>query len=155
MSRHLFLDKADPASWKAISALGEEVARTVAAAGISKRCMELVNLRVSQINGCAYCLDLHTKRALKAGETSRRLGVLAAWRETDPGDGLFDATEHAALAVAEAATRLPLSEESHADLAAARGVLGDQAFAAVEWLALAMNAFNRISILSGHPVRPE
>lgn len=92
MSR-LYLDKSNPAIWKSISAVSEQVARDAAAAGISKRCMELVNIRVSQINGCAYCLDLRTDRALKAGETAQRLGVLPAWRETCPEDGLFDAVD--------------------------------------------------------------
>lgn len=58
------------------------------------------------------------------------------------------------LAVAEAATRMPLSEESKADLAGAAAVLGEQAFAAAEWVAVTINAFNRVSILSEHPVRP-
>ncbi|WP_416442541.1 hypothetical protein AB3K78_09045 [Leucobacter sp. HNU] len=57
------------------------------------------------------------------------------------------------LAVAEAATRLPLSEDAQADLAGARNVLGDEAFVAAEWVAATINAFNRVSILSQHPVR--
>ncbi len=59
------------------------------------------------------------------------------------------------LAIAEAATRMPLSEDGgEADLAAARSVLGDEIFAAAEWVALTINMFNRVSILSDHPVRP-
>lgn len=60
----------------------------------------------------------------------------------------------AVLAIAEAATILPLSEEADADLYGARNVLGDETFAAAEWVAIAINAFNRVSILSQHPVRP-
>lgn len=75
----LYLDKSNPAIWKSISAVSEQVARDAAAAGISKRCMELVNIRVSQINGCAYCLDLRTDRAegWRNGPAPRRPARLA------------------------------------------------------------------------------
>jgi alkylhydroperoxidase family enzyme len=80
----------------------------------------------------------------------QKLDLLPAWRETD----LYDEREVAVLAVTEAATRLPLTEDSAADLAGARNVLGDDAFVATEWVAAAINTFNRVSILSHHPVRP-
>lgn len=63
---------------------------------------ELVALRVSQINGCAACVDMHTKEAVHAGETHRRLHLVAVWRETD----VFDDAERAALELAEQATRI-------------------------------------------------
>ena len=75
---------------------------------------------------------------------------MPVWRET----GLFDERERAVLAVAEAATVLPLTDEAEADLLGARSVLGEEAFVAAEWVAATINAFNRISILSRHPVRP-
>jgi len=64
--------------------------------------LELVYLRVSQINGCAFCLDMHSQAARKAGVSQRKLDVLAAWREA----GLFDAREQAALGLAEAVVQL-------------------------------------------------
>ncbi|MFJ5228359.1 carboxymuconolactone decarboxylase family protein [Kitasatospora sp. NPDC088391] len=128
----------------------EAVRVAAAEAGIERRLVELINLRVSQLNGCAYCLDVHTKAALKEGETVQRLGVLAAWRET----GLYDERERAALALAEATTHPADATAQEAAYARARTVLGDEQISAVIWVAIAINAFNRVSILSKHPVRP-
>ena len=69
--------------------------------GLEHSLLELVKTRVSQINGCAYCLDMHTKDARAAGETSRRIDVLAAWREAP---ALYTAAERAALDLTEAVT---------------------------------------------------
>ncbi|MDA8207223.1 MAG: carboxymuconolactone decarboxylase family protein [Thermaerobacter sp.] len=70
--------------------------------GLSPRLLELVKIRVSQINGCAYCLDMHTKDARAAGEREQRLYALSAWRETS----FFTPEERAALEWTEALTRL-------------------------------------------------
>lgn len=147
--RHVFLDKAQPASYKAAAALAQEVGDAAEAAGISRALVELVNLRVSQLNGCAFCLDLHHQRAIEAGESERRLAVLPAWQETD----LFTEQEQAALELAESITRLPAPDERLYVEDMARAVLGDQAYSALAWVAITMNAFNRISITSHHPVR--
>ncbi len=77
--------------------------------GIDRKILELLKLRVSQLNGCAYCLDMHYKELKQQGETDLRLSMLAAWEECP----LFDAEEKAALAYAEALTSIdhrPLSE---------------------------------------------
>ncbi|HWJ67695.1 MAG TPA: carboxymuconolactone decarboxylase family protein [Nocardioides sp.] len=147
--RHVFLDKAHPASYKAAADLALEVGAAAEAAGLGRILVELVNLRVSQINGCAYCLDLHRRRALEAGESERRIAVLDAWSETS----LFTEQEQAALQLAESITRLPEPVERIYVEDMARAVLGDAAYAAVAWVAITMNAFNRISITSHHPVR--
>lgn len=149
ISDPLFLDKANPELWKSIGAFAQKLSESAQAAGISTRLSELVNLRVSQINGCSYCLDLHIRQALEAGETMQRISLLGVWEDTD----LFDETEKAALTIAEAATELPCYEERVAALASARMVLGEQQFSVIQWLAISMNAFNRISILSRHPIR--
>jgi AhpD family alkylhydroperoxidase len=145
-----YLDKADPKSWKALNGFGLKVKAAAEAAGLDRRLLELVSVRISQINGCAYCLDMHTKLAVEAGETEQRLAVLPAWREA----GIFSEMEQAALVVAEAATELPDEETRIADLDGARTLLTDGQFSALQWLAIAMNAYNRVSILSRHPVRP-
>lgn len=145
-----YLDKAAPEAWKAASAFSETVARAAAERGLTDVETEYIKVRASQLNGCAFCLDLHAREARAAGIPQQRLDVLPAWRES----ALYGEREKAVLAVAEAATRMPLDEDSIADLAAARGVLGDETFAAAEWVALTINMFNRISILSDHPVRP-
>jgi AhpD family alkylhydroperoxidase len=133
-----------------MSAVAGEVAATAQAAGLDPLLVELVNVRVSQLNGCGYCLDLHVRRALKNGETPQRLTVLPAWPDVD----LFSPTEQAALALAEAVTTLPDHHTRERACAGAREQLTDDQFSAISWLAITMNAFNRISIISGHPVRP-
>ncbi|WP_243697043.1 carboxymuconolactone decarboxylase family protein [Labedella endophytica] len=139
-----------PEAWQAAVAFATAVAAEAERHGLTAQESELIKLRASQLDGCAFCLDLHSRKARDAGVSQQKLDLLPAWRETD----LFDDREQAVLAVAEAATALPLSEESAADLFGARTVLGDETFVAAEWIAATINAFNRISILSGHPVRP-
>jgi AhpD family alkylhydroperoxidase len=151
MSDAFYLDKSDPASWKALNGLALKVREATEAAGLQRSLVELLNVRISQINSCAYCLDMHARLALEAGETAQRLAVVSAWRDTE----LFSDLEQAALAVVEAATELPLDEEQLAELAGARHVLTSKQYSAIQWAAIAMNAFNRVSILSHHPVRRE
>lgn len=147
--RDVFLDKAQPASYQAAAALALEVGSAAEAAGLDRRFVELLNIRVSQINGCAFCLDLHRRRAVEAGESERRLVVLDAWAETS----LFSEQERAALQLVESITRLPEPDERRYAEDEARAVLGEAAYSAVAWVAITMNAFNRISITSHHPVR--
>lgn len=145
-----YLDKTMPEAWQAVTTFSTAVREATLRRGLTTLESELVKVRVSQLNGCAFCLDLHSREARDAGLPQQKLDLLPAWRETD----VFDEREKAVLAVAEASTVLPLSEESAADLYGARSVLGDEVFVAAEWIAVAINAFNRVSILSGHPVRP-
>ncbi|WP_238707104.1 carboxymuconolactone decarboxylase family protein [Microbacterium lushaniae] len=118
--------------------------------GVSAQESELIKVRASQLNGCSFCLDLHSREARQAGMPQQKLDVLPAWRES----GIFSERERAVLAIAEATTQLPLSEGSGDELSGALAVLGESTFVAAEWVAIAINAFNRISVLSGHPVRP-
>lgn len=145
-----FVDKVMPEAWKAAVALSSAIREGAAQRGVSPQESELVKVRASQINGCGFCLDLHSREARQAGIPQQKLDMLPAWREST----LFDERERAVLAVVAAATQLPLSEESVADLSGALSVLGEETFVAVEWVAIAINTFNRISILSEHPVRP-
>ncbi|MGP9607842.1 carboxymuconolactone decarboxylase family protein [Glutamicibacter sp. AOP33-2CA-4] len=150
VSDPLFLDKTNPELWNSMGKFSNQLAKTYRAAGISDRTAELISLRVSQINGCAYCLDMHTRKALEAGERMQRIVLLSTWDECG---GQFDELECAALAIAEAATDLPCPEERIAAVASARLLLTDEQVAAIQWIAISMNAFNRISILSRHPVK--
>ncbi|MER6141511.1 carboxymuconolactone decarboxylase family protein [Streptomyces sparsogenes] len=148
--KRVFVDKQSPQAYGAMVQTAEAVRAAAADAGLDRILVELVNLRVSQINGCAYCLHLHTKAALRAGETPQRLGVLPAWRDTE----LFTPRERAALALAEATTSPADTAAQEAAYAVARPVLTDDEISAVIWVAITMNAFNRVSIMSKHPVRP-
>lgn len=145
-----FLDKAMPEAWRAAKAYVEEIRTAAVARGLSEQEIEIVNVRCSQLNGCASCLDLHSRKARQAGIPAQKLDVLPAWRETS----LYTDRETAVLAVAEAGTLLPLTDDRRADLEVAQSILGTDAFAAAEWVVVTINAFNRISILSEHPVRP-
>ncbi len=148
-ARRVFLDKQDPVLFRALNGLGLKVKEAAEAAGIGAELSELIKVRVSQLNGCAYCLDVHTEEALAAGVAPRRLSVLPAWRDTD----LFSEQERAGLAVAESTTLLPPSEVLDEEHSKARKVLSDAEFSAVNWIAITIGAFNRISIISRHPVR--
>lgn len=145
-----YLDKTNPEIYAEMVATARATGAAAEAAGLDPRLVELVNLRVSQLNGCAFCLDLHAKRAVKQGETAQRLAVLPTWREA----AVYSEMERAALEVAEAVTLLPDPEERLVREARAREILSDVEYAAVTWLAIAMNAFNRVSIISRHPVTP-
>ncbi|MEV0993104.1 carboxymuconolactone decarboxylase family protein [Streptomyces sp. NPDC049949] len=145
----IYVDKQSPAAYQALVRTADAVRTTAAEAGLDRNLVELVNLRVSQLNGCAFCLDVHTRAALRAGESTRRLGVLAAWRDTE----LFTARECAALALAEATTHPADALAQERAYARAREVLDDDEISAVIWVAITINAFNRVSILSKHPVR--
>ncbi|WP_329329706.1 carboxymuconolactone decarboxylase family protein [Streptomyces mirabilis] len=149
-TQRIFIDKQSPKAYHALVQTSEAVRATAADAGLDRTVVELINLRVSQINGCAYCLNVHTRAALRAGETAQRLGVLAAWRDTE----LFTPAERAALALAEATTE-PTDAAQETAWAGARDVLTDDQISAVIWVAIAINAFNRVSIMSKHPVRTE
>ncbi|KLI99386.1 carboxymuconolactone decarboxylase family protein [Streptomyces albidoflavus] len=145
----VFVDKRSPQAYRALVKTSGAVGVEAAEAGLDRTLIELVNLRVSQINGCAYCLKVHTEAALRGGESTLRLGVLAAWRDTE----VFTARERAALALAEATTApadTRAREEAHA---AAAGVFTEAETSAVIWVAITINAFNRVSVMSGHPVK--
>ncbi len=97
------------------------------AAGLDRLLVEPINIRVPQLSACAYCLSLRTRAALRAGETVQRLGVLSAWRDTEP----FSSRERAALALAEATTHPADAGARSSAYAEARGVLSDDEISAV------------------------
>jgi AhpD family alkylhydroperoxidase len=122
--------------------------RAVQAAGVPAATQELVNIRASQINGCAVCLDMHTKDAAAAGETSVRVHLVAAWREAT----VFTEAERAALELAEHGTRLAdgagVPDEVWAN--AAKHYDEEQLVALVAQIAL-INTFNRLNVLTRQP----
>ncbi|CAL9300254.1 carboxymuconolactone decarboxylase family protein [Streptomyces olindensis] len=127
------------------AAMGSLHAAAVSAAQDAKvepELLELVRIRASQINGCAFCLDLHTKDARRAGETEQRLHTLNAWRETP----FFTARERAALALTEAVTLVHDGRVPDAVYAEAAEVFDGTQLAALIWAATVINAYNRIAI---------
>nr|WP_278261475.1 N-acetyltransferase [Nocardia sp. AG03] len=148
MSQRVWIDKQHPAIYKAMSATAAEIRAAAAAAGIDRRLVELINLRVSQINGCPYCLDVHEHAGLGAGLSAQEIAVLPAWRR----GGTYSDTDRAALGLAEAVTTLPEEERTDREYAIAREHWSEEQISVIIWIAVAIGAFNRVSILSAHPV---
>ncbi|NEA21765.1 carboxymuconolactone decarboxylase family protein [Actinomadura bangladeshensis] len=142
------IDKQHPSAYKALIALSGEVQEAATAAGLDPLLIELLKIRTSQINGCAFCLRMHTRDALKKGENPDRIAVLPAWEET----GYFSDTDRAALQLAEAVTRVSEGHVSDQDYDAAAAVLSPDQVSAVIWLTTVMNAFNRVAISSRYTV---
>jgi AhpD family alkylhydroperoxidase len=116
---------------------------------LPKAIQELVELRASQINGCGFCVDMHTKEAAAAGETAVRLNLVAAWREAT----VFTEAERAALALAEEGTRLAdahhgVSDETWAQV---RKHYDDDQIAALVTVVAMINAANRLNVIVRNP----
>lgn len=126
-------------------------ALTRAGAGIDLRTAELVKVRVSQINRCGYCVDLHARKAMEeAAEDPRRLAALPAWREVP----YFDARERAALALAEAMTIPPLGPVAAGVVDAAKAHFAGDDLTALMSVIVGINAWNRVMIAEGAEVPP-
>jgi AhpD family alkylhydroperoxidase len=138
MSQRIDYYKTSPEAVKAILGLEGYVSKS----SLDKILIELINLRASQINGCAYCVDIHCANAIKAGETERRLHAVAVWREAP----FFTERERAALAWTEAVTLL---SETHAPDDVYQEVL--KHFSETETVELTMaiitiNSWNRLAV---------
>lgn len=148
MSDRVRIDRQSPEVFSAMTRAVAVVREQAAAAGLDRALVELVNMRVSQINGCETCLDTHWRAGTAAGLTPQRMTLLPAWRDSQ----LYDDRERAALELAEAVT---LTARAHLDdeqYAAARKCLSDDETSMLIWVAITINSFNRISIMSRHPV---
>jgi AhpD family alkylhydroperoxidase len=145
------IGKTQPVSYKAIGELHHASTKAATDVGISSGLIELIKIRASQINGCAYCLRLHVADAIKLGETTDRLAVLSAWRETTD---YFTEVEVAALEITEYVTNISTAELPQEVRDRIYTVLSNEQIAAVHWLAIVINAFNRIAISSHLLVKP-
>ena len=117
-TQHIHIDKQSPEAYQALVGVSTAVARTAHNAGLPRALVELVNVRVSQINGCPSCLEVHNRRAVSAGVTDKQLATLSVWRDTE----LFDEHQQAALRLAEITTTLP--DHDTAEREYARGQKG-------------------------------
>ena len=138
--------KAAPEAMAAMMALEQAVAKLALPASLK----ELIKMRVSQINGCAFCLNLHAPAARQAGVSQQQLDVLAAWRESPA----FSASERAALAWAEALTRLEQSQAPDTDYAELAASFSAQEQVELTLTITTINAWNRFAVgfRSQHPV---
>ena len=115
------------------------------AAGFEEELIELVSLRASQINGCAFCIDMHTKELRAAGASEQKLYLLSVWRETS----LYSPRERAALAWTEALTRLGEEGVSDAIYDEALAQFGEAGLVDLTAAVVAINGWNRFSIALG------
>ncbi len=150
MNEHIQLHTIAPRVYDAFLDLREEVADFSEVAGLSPSVVELVNVRASQLNGCSYCLRLHSRLAREQGETADRLAVLSSWRDTD----YFTPEERAALSLTEKTTLSAHVPSTPYDDSEERRVLTDEQAAAVQWIAMAINVYNRVSLISRYEVKP-
>ncbi len=138
MTERIQLEQVEPAAYKAMLGLEQYLAQS----GLDKKLLSLIKVRASQINKCAFCIDLHTKEARKAGETEQRLYALSAWQETP----FFTPQERAALTLTEAVTLIaenPLSDELYNLVS---GYFSDQEVVQILMAICTINAWNRIAI---------
>lgn len=130
--------KLTPDAYRAMIALDG----VVAAASLETPLQELVRIRASQINGCAYCIDMHTTDARNAGESEQRLYALSAWRESSQ----FTARERAALRLTESVTQVADTHVPDDDYAAAAAEFTDVELAELLFTITVINAWNRLAV---------
>ena len=140
----LDFDAHAPAFAKAMGHLDHAATKELDRVDFDPKLRELVRVRASQLNGCAYCIDMHTKDARAIGETEQRLYGLAAWRETP----YFTARERAALAFTEAVTLLASTHVPAADYEEVAAEFSPDEIGALLSLIVTINAWNAIAVSS-------
>jgi AhpD family alkylhydroperoxidase len=138
MQPRLNFFKSNPNALKALMSLDQQIAQS----GLEPKLIELVRLRASQINGCAYCIDVHAADARKAGEGERRLAALSVWPETP----FFDDRERAALAWTEAVTLVADTRVPDAAWEQAQALFTPAELVDLTLLVTTINAWNRFAI---------
>ena len=130
-----------PGFYQAMTALDQAATRELDDAGIDRRLRELVKIRASQLNGCAYCLDMHARDARAAGETEQRIYALPGWRDAP----FFTVRERAALAFTESVTLVADTRARDAGYAAVAAEFSPAEIAALLSVIVVINAWNRIA----------
>ena len=139
MTQRLDYNVTSPVGMKALAGVYTYIARS----GLSKSLVELVYLRVSQLNGCAYCIDMHSRDLLKDGMDIEKLVLLQAWREAG---GMFSDEERAALAWAETVTRVADTGVPTEEYSAVAAAFNSQRLTDLTIAISLMNAYNRMAI---------
>jgi AhpD family alkylhydroperoxidase len=138
MEQRIDFYRASPEAIKALMALEGATAKL----GLDPGLLELVKLRASQINGCAYCVDMHATELRRLGESERRLAALSVWRETP----FFTPRERAALAWTEALTLLPQTRAPDADYALLREAFSEREMVDLTLAIGTINTWNRLAV---------
>jgi AhpD family alkylhydroperoxidase len=136
-----------PGVLDALQALSAAATDATSKAGVARSTVDLVQLRASQVNGCAVCLDMHSRAARKGGEADERLATLSAWRDSP----YFTDAERAALALAEAGTRLADRDDPVDDDVFEQAAVhfDEQALAGLVVHIAVINAWNRLNVITG------
>jgi len=138
MQQRIDVTKVSPAAYQAVAALQSYVDQS----GLDAKLRELIKIRVSQINGCAYCLAMHTRDARKIGETDERMHLLDAWREAP----LYSARERAALEWVEAITLVSETHIPDTAFEVVRKQFSEKEIVDLTAAAVAINTWNRLAI---------
>lgn len=138
MKERMNIEKVQPGIYKAMDAAEKQVA----AFGIDPKLAELVKLRVSQINGCGYCVNMHSADAIKAGETQKRVFAMSAWWETP----FFSQKEQAAFRLAEEVTLISKGGVAETTYQEAGKYFSESEIAQLIFIATVTNSWNRIAI---------
>ena len=141
MENRVNINQTEPLAFKAMYALENYLA----SGQLSKSLRELIKIRTSQINSCAYCIDMHTKDALKNGETNQRIFLLSAWRETN----LFTEEERAVLAMTEEITLISQGGLSETTYQNSLTFFNENQIAQIIMAIVTINGWNRIAISTG------
>lgn len=144
MEQRMNMSKVSPEAYQAMIGLENYITQS----GLDRKLYELIKTRASQINGCAYCINMHTRDALKIGETAQRLFLLDAWRETD----LYTEKERAVLALTESMTLISTNHVPDEIYKEAAAHLTEKELAAVIMAVVAINGWNRIAITTRSPL---
>lgn len=144
MSKRINLYQSSPEAYKPMMELEKYVAKS----GLDKKLYHLLKMRASQMNGCHYCIDMHSKEVMEIGETAQRLFLLDAWRETD----LYTEKERAVLALTEAMTFIAGNHVSDEIYQEAAKHLTEKELAAVIMGIVAINGWNRMAIVTELPL---
>ena len=147
MQQRIDVTKVSPAAYKAVAALQTYVDQS----GLDAKLRELIKIRASQINGCAYCLAMHTRDARKLGETDERMHLLDAWREAP----VFSAREQAALAWTEALTLITHGHVPDEVFEQVRRQFSEKEIVDLTLAVAAINTWNRIAISFRAPPQVE
>lgn len=138
MTKRIKIDQVEPAGYKAILGLEKFIEST----SLTKVHKDLIKIRASQINGCGFCIDMHTKEARKTGETEQRIYGLNAWRDAP----FYTDDERAVLAITEEITLISENHVSDATYERANSLFGESYLAQIILCVITINAWNRIGI---------
>lgn len=144
MQKRIDISQVAPAIYKKVI----ELEGALHASGLSNVHIELIKIRASQINGCAFCLNMHTQDALKQGESIQRIFLLSAWKETT----LFTPEERVILQMTEEITLISHNGLSDSTYNTAVELLGDDYVAAVIMAVATINVWNRIAVSTNKPI---